>query len=86
VPIPRFTDPAEQLRPGSLLAPMPGLVVRLGAAVGESVRAGQPLVWIEAMKMEHPVLAPADGVLAELPVSVGSQVSTGGVLAVLSAS
>ena len=45
--------------------------------------AGQPLLWIEAMKMEHPIVAPAAGVLTELPVAVGSQVGTGDVLAVL---
>jgi propionyl-CoA carboxylase alpha chain len=81
--LPRFTEPDEQLPAGSLLAPMPGAVVRLGAAVGEPVEAGQPLIWIEAMKMEHPVLAPATGTVTELPVAVGSQVRTGDVLAVL---
>ena len=40
-------------RHGSLLAPMPGSVLRVGAAVGDAVTAGQPLVWLEAMKMEH---------------------------------
>jgi propionyl-CoA carboxylase alpha chain len=82
-PLPRFADPAEQSPAGSLLAPMPGAVVRLGAAVGEAVQVGQPLIWIEAMKMEHPVLAPATGVVIELPVALGSQVRTGDVLAVL---
>jgi propionyl-CoA carboxylase alpha chain len=83
VPVERFADPADRVAAGSLLAPMPGAVVRLGAAVGDEVAAGQPLLWIEAMKMEHPIVAPAAGVVAELPVSVGSQVVTGGVLAVL---
>jgi acyl-CoA carboxylase subunit alpha len=82
-PIERFTDPAEQPVAGSLLAPLPGAVVRLGAAVGERVAAGQPLLWIEAMKMEHPIVAPAAGTVTELPVSVGSQVGTGDLLAVL---
>jgi len=82
-PLPRFADPAEQLPAGSLLAPMPGAVIRLGAAVGEPVQVGQPLIWIEAMKMEHPVLAPTTGVVTELPVALGSQVRTGDVLAVL---
>jgi pyruvate carboxylase subunit A/propionyl-CoA carboxylase alpha chain len=79
--LPRFGDPDAAIAQGSLLAPMPGSVLRIGAAVGESVTAGQPLVWLEAMKMEHTVTAPGDGVLAELNVEVGQQVDVGTVLA-----
>jgi propionyl-CoA carboxylase alpha chain len=60
---------------------MPGSVSRLGAQVGDSVTAGQPIVWMEAMKMEHAVTAPTDGVLTELDVQVGQQVDLGAVLA-----
>jgi pyruvate carboxylase subunit A/propionyl-CoA carboxylase alpha chain len=60
---------------------MPGAVVRVGAAVGDTVTAGQPLVWLEAMKMEHTLTAPGDGVLAELNVEPGQQVAVGTVLA-----
>jgi biotin carboxyl carrier protein len=60
---------------------MPGAVVRVGAQVGDTVRADQPVVWMEAMKMEHAINAPADGVLAELAVTVGQQVDLGAVLA-----
>ncbi|MGW4378691.1 acetyl/propionyl/methylcrotonyl-CoA carboxylase subunit alpha [Kitasatospora sp. NPDC004531] len=81
----RFPDPAGQLAPGTLLAPMPGTVVRIAAEAGRPVTAGQPLLWLEAMKMEHQVTAPADGTLAELPVTVGQQVETGTVLAVVTA-
>lgn len=77
----RFGDPDAAVALGSLLAPMPGSVLRIGAAVGETVTAGQPLVWLEAMKMEHTVTAPADGVLAELNVEPGQQVDVGTVLA-----
>lgn len=52
---------------------MPGAVVRVGAAVGDTVTAGQPLVWLEAMKMEHTLTAPGDGVLAELTVTPASR-------------
>jgi propionyl-CoA carboxylase alpha chain len=45
------------------------------------VTAGQPLVWLEAMKMEHTIAAPADGVLTQLPVAIGQQVEVGAVLA-----
>ncbi|BBZ18940.1 acetyl/propionyl/methylcrotonyl-CoA carboxylase subunit alpha [Mycolicibacterium gadium] len=79
--LPRFGDPDAALAQGSLLAPMPGSVLRIGAAVGDSVTAGQPLVWLEAMKMEHTVTSPGDGVLAELNVEVGQQVDVGTVLA-----
>jgi propionyl-CoA carboxylase alpha chain len=79
----RFPDPSSQIAPGSLLAPMPGTVVRVGPAAGEPVTAGQPLLWLEAMKMEHRIDSPCDGVLAELPVRVGLQVEVGTVLAVV---
>jgi propionyl-CoA carboxylase alpha chain len=79
----RFPDPADHVAPGSLLAPMPGSVVRIAAAVGDAVTAGQPLLWLEAMKMQHQINAPADGVLAELPVREGQQVDVGAVLAVV---
>jgi propionyl-CoA carboxylase alpha chain len=84
VPVGRFADPATQVAAGSLLAPMPGTVVRLAAAVGDEVRGGQPLLWLEAMKMQHQVNAPADGVLTELGVAAGDQVEVGRVLAVVS--
>ncbi|MCX4744675.1 acety-l/propionyl-CoA carboxylase subunit alpha [Kitasatospora sp. NBC_01287] len=81
--LPRFPEPVEQLAPGALLAPMPGTVVRLAAAVGERVAAGQPLLWLEAMKMEHQVTAPVDGTVTELRVTTGRQVDLGTLLAVL---
>ena len=68
---------------GSLLAPMPGTVARIGVAVGERVTAGQPLLWLEAMKMEHQIAAPAAGLVAELLVAAGQQVEVGSVLAVV---
>jgi len=77
----RFPDPGPALQPGSLVAPMPGAVSRLGAQVGDTVTVGQPIVWLEAMKMEHVVTSPKDGVLAELPAEVGQQVELGAVLA-----
>jgi propionyl-CoA carboxylase alpha chain len=83
--IPRFGDPTKLAPAGSLLAPMPGLVLRVLAEPGAVVTAGQPLLVLEAMKMEQTVSAPADGVLAELRAKAGEQVSTGQVLAVLEA-
>ncbi len=62
---------------------MPGLVITRRCHAGGAVTAGQPLVVLEAMKMQHTVLAPADGVVAELRVKEGDQVTTGQVLAVM---
>ncbi len=83
--LPRFTDPATHTEPGSLLAPMPGTVVRLaeGLATGVPVEAGQPLIWLEAMKMEHRILAPASGTLTALHAAPGHQVEVGALLAVV---
>ncbi|MGM7645381.1 acetyl/propionyl/methylcrotonyl-CoA carboxylase subunit alpha [Nocardia sp. JW2] len=81
--LPRFTDPSEQVAAGSLLAPMPGSVIRLGAAEGDHVEQGRPILWLEAMKMEHTIVAPATGVLSALNVTVGQQVEVGTVLAVV---
>ena len=81
VALPRFPEPGSAVEKGSLVAPMPGNVIRIGATVGDTVTAGQPLIWLEAMKMEHTITAPADGVLAELNVDTGHQVEVGAVLA-----
>jgi len=63
----------------SLRAPMPGLVKLVHAGQGETVARGQPLLVLEAMKMEHTITAPQDGVIAEIAVE-GMQVSDGAVL------
>ncbi len=65
---------------GRLTAPMPGKVVAFLAAPGDAVKAGQPLAVIEAMKMEHTIVAPRDGTVAELLYAVGDQVAEGGEL------
>lgn len=83
--LPRFPDPTAQQAPGSLLAPMPGTVVRIaeGLAAGTPVRAGEPLLWLEAMKMEHKISAPATGTLTALHATPGQQVEVGTLLAVV---
>lgn len=83
---PRFPEPGSAVEQGSLVAPMPGNVIRVGAEVGDTVAAGQPLVWLEAMKMEHTITAPTDGVLAQLNVAAGQQVEVGAILARVDAS
>ena len=80
---PRFPETQQQATAGSLLAPMPGTVVRVEAQLGDSVHAGQVLVVLEAMKMEHSVRTPHEGTLARLNVSAGQSVDMGTVLAVV---
>jgi len=80
---PRFVEPGSQLAAGSLIAPMPGSVVRVAVAQGDTVEAGQLLIVLEAMKMEHPVTAPTSGTVTSLAVTAGQQVDGGQVLAVV---
>jgi len=83
--LPRFVDPADVVEEGSLLAPMPGTVIGVRLEAGARVTAGQPVLVLEAMKMQHTISAPADGVLTEVAVAVGQQVASGEVLAVVTA-
>ncbi|MGI8697134.1 MAG: acetyl/propionyl/methylcrotonyl-CoA carboxylase subunit alpha [Mycobacteriales bacterium] len=68
---------------GPVVSPMPGTVVAVRAAAGEHVTADQPLVVVEAMKMEYTIAAPVDGVLTELRVHSGQAVAMDEVLAVV---
>jgi len=83
--VPRFVDPAAQVAAGSLLAPMPGTVTATPVTNGAAVAAGDTLLVLEAMKMQHSIKSPGDGIV-EIAVRVGQQVSAGDVLAVVSAS
>ncbi|MEV0383728.1 biotin carboxylase N-terminal domain-containing protein [Nonomuraea sp. NPDC050643] len=69
---------------GVVRSPMPGTVLVVKAQPGDRVSAGQPLVVVEAMKMEHTVTAPCDGVVSELPAQAGRPVDMDAVLAVIS--
>ena len=66
---------------GAILAPMPGKVIAVDVAEGETVAKGQRLMVLEAMKMEHALTAPFDGTVAELKVGSGSQVQVEALLA-----
>jgi propionyl-CoA carboxylase alpha chain len=81
--VPRFTDPADAVASGSLLAPMPGVVVSVLVEQGQQVEAGAPVLVLEAMKMQHTVTAPTTGTLTEIHVDTGAQVAAGEVLAVV---
>ncbi|MGW6499848.1 ATP-binding protein [Nonomuraea angiospora] len=82
-PLPRLPEPVEHVAPGSLLAPMPGSVLRVEVEPGDRVTKGQPVLVLEAMKMEHRIVAPSDGVVADVPVEKGRQVEAGAVLAII---
>ncbi|MEV0676214.1 biotin carboxylase N-terminal domain-containing protein [Actinosynnema sp. NPDC050436] len=81
--LPRFPEPAAKVAEGATTALMPGTVVRVSARPGEAVEAGAELLVLEAMKMEHRVLASTGGVVAEVLVAQGDQVDAGAVLAVV---
>ncbi len=68
---------------GPVRSPMPGVVIAVAATAGDRVRTGQPLVTVEAMKMEHTLAAPVDGTVTEVRVRVGQQVRMDEVLAVV---
>lgn len=66
--------------PAPLLAPMPGLVVRVNVAVGDTVSAGQGLVVVEAMKMENELRAVSIGIVVAVHATAGTAVEKGAVL------
>jgi propionyl-CoA carboxylase alpha chain len=80
---PRFELPGSDGPSGGLVAPMPGKVIDLRVELGQRVSAGETLIVLEAMKMEHPMKAPEDGVVAELRVALGEQVENGTLLLVV---
>ena len=82
-PVPRFPEPALLLGEGSLRAPWPGTVVAVHVAVGDEVAAGQELLVIEAMKMQHVVRADRAGRVESLPVEAGGTVDVGVTLVVI---
>jgi len=82
-PVDRFPDKAAQRPSGSLVAPMPGTVVKVLAAPGDRVAKGDPVVVIEAMKMEHTIGAGGDGTVTEILVEIGRTVDIDQVIAVI---
>ncbi|GMV17815.1 MAG: ATP-grasp domain-containing protein [Myxococcales bacterium] len=83
VELPRFPEKQLSAAPGACVAPMPGKVVKVVALEGTAVNAGDVLLVLEAMKMEHSVKAPEAGIVKELLVSEGEQVEADAVLAVV---
>ena len=83
IELPRFAVAGPAQAGGALKAPMPGRVLAISVAPGESVVRGQLLMVLEAMKMEHRITAPADGIVQAIRVAEGEQVANGALLAVL---
>jgi acetyl/propionyl-CoA carboxylase alpha subunit len=81
--VPRFALPGSTLAAGALVAPLPGTVVKVAVSVGDAVHAGDTLIAIEAMKMEHEVRAAVGGTVTEIHVAAGEQVQAGRLLVVL---
>lgn len=79
---PRFVLPGGDEAAGGFVARMPGKVIDLRVQAGDRVEAGQTLVVLEAMKMEHPMSAAEDGVVTEVRVELGDQVESGTLLLV----
>ena len=80
---PRFPDLAAQVPVGGCVAPMPGKIIEVRVQQGDRVAAGQTLLVMEAMKMEHAVTASAAGVVAEVHVAAGEQVEADALLALV---
>jgi acetyl-CoA/propionyl-CoA carboxylase biotin carboxyl carrier protein len=74
---------ASSTSAGTVTSPTPGVVQVVKVAVGAAVQLGEPLVIIEAMKMEHTVTAPVGGIVTSVAVGPGSQVTADQVLAVI---
>ncbi len=80
---PRFVIPGGEDSAGGFVAQMPGKVIALRVAVGDRITAGQTVLVLEAMKMEHPMRAAHDGIVRELRVAEGDQVESGALLLVV---
>ena len=82
-PAPKPAAPSGAAGSVVVKAPMPGTVVKIEVSAGQAVKAGDDLVYIEAMKMETPVKAPQDGTVATVDVAKGEAVDSGKVLVTL---
>ena len=80
---PRFKEPGTEKTIGGLVAPMPGKVIDIKVKKGKKVKAGETLVILEAMKMEHSIKAVEDGKVSELLISINDQVENGALLMVV---
>ena len=80
---PKAAAPAASAGSVKVTAGAAGKVFKVEASVGQAVKAGDPVIILEAMKMEIPVVAPQDGTVASIDVAVGDAIDSGAVLATL---
>jgi propionyl-CoA carboxylase alpha chain len=86
VEVPRFPEPEREQIAGGYAAPLPGRIVGVNVEAGQAVSAGQVLVIVEAMKMEHVISCTEDGTVSEVRVTAGQQVEAGELLLVVDVS
>jgi len=85
-PAPQAAAPAPAVQTAggdAIKAPMPGTILQIVKSAGASVKEGETILILEAMKMENEIMAPRDGVIAQIVTAKGASVNTGDVLAVL---
>nr|WP_319539242.1 pyruvate/oxaloacetate carboxyltransferase [uncultured Methanospirillum sp.] len=80
---PKVSGPPKQDMPGGVKSNMQGMILEMKVGRGDEVKAGQPLLILEAMKMENPITSPRDGVVADIFVDTGDTVLSGDVLMVI---
>ena len=80
-PAPKAAAPAGAGKP--VTSPLPGVIIEVSVKEGQTVKAGQKVAVLEAMKMENDVVAPQDGTLASVDVATGASVEAGSVLATM---
>ena len=83
-PTPVAAAPSSAInQAGAVTSPLQGTIIKINAANGDAVKAGQTLIVLEAMKMQNDIVAPTDGTLSDLAVAVGDNVRSGQVLCVV---
>ncbi|WP_373499781.1 biotin/lipoyl-containing protein, partial [Desulfococcus sp.] len=75
--------PVSAVGTGTVAAPIPGLILKINVAVGDTVTAGQTVAIMEAMKMENNLTCAVSGVVQEIRVQKGSEVATGDVIMII---
>ena len=80
---PVVTRPAASTTQGAVKTPLPGVILQVKCNVGDTVKRGQTLIILEAMKMENDIVAPQDGTVASINAAAGDAVEAGATLATL---